>query len=108
MACTQSVLAFLTHSVYLRVMSEDRKSTRSALAVGAVLAILFAFASSMDYASELTDEAIRKDPPKILSYSIHQDSPGLDEGQPMFPLHSPVAYDKTRAEKHRRSTREQR
>jgi hypothetical protein len=90
-------------------MSEDRKSTRSALAVGAVLAILFAFASSMDYASELTDEAIRKDPPKILSYSIHQDSPGLDEGQPMFPLHSPVAYDKTRASKNaKRSTREQR
>lgn len=108
MPYTQIVLAFFTRCVYRWGMSDDRKNLKSALAVAALLFVAFAFASSMDYADALTDEAIRKDPPRILEYSIRQDSPGLDEGRPVLPLHSPVAYDKRRAGKHRRSTREQR
>ena len=79
------------------------------LLVAVVLFLAFAVVSSFDYASALTDEAIRKDPPKILSYTIHQDSPGLDRDVPMFPLHLPVASDNTRAAKaKRRSTKEKR
>ena len=78
------------------------------LLVAVVLFLAFAVVSSFDYASALTDEAIKKDPPRLLGYTIKQDSPGLDRGEPMFPLHTPVASDKPRAGKHRRSTREKR
>ena len=77
------------------------------LLIAVVLFLAFAVVSSFDYASALTDEAIRKDPPRLLGYTIKQDSPGLDRGEPMFPLHPPVASADIRAAKaKRRSTRE--
>ena len=73
-----------------------------------VLIAAFALVSSLDYADELTTEAIRKDPPRVLAYTIKQDSPGLDRGEPMLPLYSPVASADIRAANNkRRSTKEQ-
>jgi len=76
--------------------------------VAVLLACLFAIASCMDYADALTDEAIRKDPPRIIAYSIKQDSPGLDNGERLIPFHPPVAQAKPAPKKHRRSMREHR
>ena len=77
------------------------------LLIAVVLFLAFAVVSSFDYASALTDEAVRKDPPRLLGYTIKQDSPGLDR-EPVFPLHPPVASADIRAAKaKRRSTREQ-
>ena len=78
------------------------------LLIAVVLFLAFAVVSSFDYASALTDEAVRKDPPRVLAYTIKQDSPGLDRGEPMFPLHKPVATEYVRAGKQRRSTMEKR
>lgn len=78
------------------------------LIIAGILALAFVLVSGMDFAEALTAEAIRKDPPRVLAYSIKQDSPGLDHGQPMLPLHSPVADAKPAPKKHRRSTTEQR
>ena len=78
------------------------------LLIAVVLFLAFAVVSSFDYASALTDEAVRKDPPRVLGYTIKQDSPGLDR-EPVFPLHLPVASADIRAAKaKRRSTKEQR
>ena len=78
------------------------------LLVAVVLFLAFAVVSSFDYASALTDEAIKKDPPRLLAYSIKQDSPGLDR-EPVFPLHPPVASDNPRAAHNkRRSAKEKR
>lgn len=60
------------------------------LVISVLLVLMFALVSSMDYAEALTQDAIRKDPPRILHYTIKQDSPGLDRGVPMFPLQHPV------------------
>ena len=79
------------------------------LLIAVVLFLCFCVVGAMDFADALTADAIRKDPPRILSYSIQQSSPGMDNGVPMFPLHMPVASADTRAAKNeRRSTREQR
>ena len=72
------------------------------LLVAVVLFLAFAVVSSFDYASALTDEAVRKDPPRVLAYTIKQDSPGLDRGEPMFPLHMPVSTEYVRAAKNER------
>jgi len=42
------------------------------------LFLAFGFVGSADYADALVTDAIRKDPPRILSYTIKQDSPGID------------------------------
>lgn len=66
---------------------------KPALLVVALL-LAFGFVGNADYADALTQDAIRKDPPRILSYTIKQDSPGLDNGERMFPLRSPVTHMK--------------
>lgn len=82
------------------------------LLIAAFLVVAFGVVGCFDYADALTVDAIRKDPPvelKILSYSVRQDQPGFDNGQPLFPLDKPVASVKHRAAKNkRRSHREQR
>lgn len=81
------------------------------LLIAVFLVVAFGVVGSFDYAEALTQDAIRKDPPKILAYSIQQDSPGLKYDN-QLPLTSPVdpAYVlKTAApKKHRRSTMEKR
>lgn len=62
------------------------------LVIAGVLALAFILVSGLDYEDALIQDAIRKDPPRILSYTIQQSSPGLDNGVPMFPLHRPVAH----------------
>lgn len=71
---------------------DDNKdpSLLTPLVVAALLALMFGYVGSTDYAEALIQDAIRKDPPKILSYTIKQDSPGLDNGERMFPLQLPV------------------
>lgn len=47
---------------------------RSALVIVLLLSA-FGFMGTMDYADALVTDAIRKDPPKILAYTIQQDGP---------------------------------
>lgn len=71
-------------------MDDKEPSLLTPLVVAAILALMFGFVGNSDYAEALIQDAIRKDPPQILGYSIKQDSPGLDNGERMFPLHPPV------------------
>jgi len=75
------------------IVMDDTKLWKPLLIAG-ILALCFVLVSGMDFEDELIRDAIRKDPPRVLSYSIKQDSPGLDRGVPMFPLQHPVAENK--------------
>ena len=68
----------------LWLVDDDTNMLRPAI-IAALLACLFAIASSLDYAEELTTEAIRKDPPAkyfpaslVIPYDVYicQDSGG--------------------------------
>jgi len=89
-------------------MDDKDPSLLKPLIGAAILFLMFALVSGFDYEDELTRDSMRKDPPRILAYSVRQDSPGLDNGERLFPLHSPVAQAKPAPKKHRRSTMEPR
>ena len=75
--------------------------------VGLALVICVIVTGEMDRRSEeVTKKIIAESPRPIISYTITQDSPGLDGEQPMFPLTSPVSLDTRAAKNERRSAME--
>ena len=62
--------------------------------VGIALVICVIVAGEMDRRSAEVTAQIVAESPKPITYTVKQDSPGLDEGRPLFPLTHPVAYER--------------